>query len=153
MLDFISKCIFVRMLELKTQIEEILSKHKLRKTNVRVGVLHAFLENAFALTHNEIENQFDYIDRITLYRTLKTFEEKGIIHLAPDGTDTNKYALCNKECNEHSHNDYHAHFSCKTCNTTICLEEVTIPNIKIPSGFVLENSNIILTGKCQKCSA
>ena len=41
-----------------------------------------------------LEKAFPRADRITIYRTLKTFEEKGIVHGIEEGTTEVKYALC-----------------------------------------------------------
>jgi len=134
------------------RVHKILSDKKLKKTDTRERVLNAFLESKHALSNQNLENNLDYVDRVTLYRTIKTFEEKGIIHQALDGTDTTKYALCSENCDSSEHHDYHAHFTCTSCKSTICLEEVTIPELKIPVGFNLENTNIILNGVCDACS-
>ena len=42
-----------------------------------------------------LEKAFPKSDRITMYRTLKTFEEKGILHSIKGEGDEAKYALCN----------------------------------------------------------
>ena len=88
----------------------ILTANKLSKTEVRKKVLSLFISSDNALSLQEIESSFEKIDRITLYRTLKTFESKGIIHKAIDGTNHPKYAMCEESCDEHNHNDNHAHF-------------------------------------------
>jgi len=137
---------------MEAKVHKILSDNKLKKTDTRARVLEAFLKSNQALTNQDLEENFDYVDRVTLYRTIKTFEEKGIIHQAMDGTDVNKYALCSESCSSSEHHDYHAHFTCTSCNSTICLVEVTIPELKIPDGFNLESTNIILNGLCNSCS-
>jgi len=110
---------------MEAKVHKILSDNKLKKTDTRARVLEAFLKSNQALTNQDLEENFDYVDRVTLYRTIKTFEEKGIIHQAMDGTDVNKYALCSESCSSSEHHDYHAHFTCTSCNSTICLVEVT----------------------------
>jgi Fe2+ or Zn2+ uptake regulation protein len=45
------------------------------------------------LSLSEIENQFENADRITIYRTLKTFEEKGIVHSIQENNTTKISAL------------------------------------------------------------
>jgi len=138
---------------MESQVQKILTKNQLKKTDTRERVLKAFLSSTQALSNQDLESNFDYVDRVTLYRTIKTFEEKGIIHQAIDGTDINKYALCSENCSPANHHDYHAHFTCTQCKATICLEEVTLPELKIPQGFNLVNTNIILNGLCKTCSS
>lgn len=132
--------------------EHILRQNKLRRTDVRMGVLKVFLNHEEALSHNDIEDQFDQIDRITLYRTLRTFEEKGIIHKALDGSEKQKYALCAEECSEHDHQDEHPHFYCFRCNRTVCLSEVSLPEIKLPPGYRLQQAQVVLQGICEECN-
>ncbi len=138
---------------MEAEIQKILSNKQLKKTDTRERVLKAFLSSSHALSNQDLETNFDYVDRVTLYRTIKTFEEKGIIHQALDGTDVNKYALCSDRCSPSKHQDFHAHFTCSQCKSTICLEDVVIPQLQIPSGFNLLNTNIILNGLCDSCSS
>ena len=131
--------------------EQILNDHQLRRTAVRLAVLRIFLEADEALSQSYLEQQFEQVDRITLYRTLRTFEQKGVIHRALDGTDTPKYALCAGECNEHAHHDQHAHFHCDDCGRTYCLEEMVAPRFHAPRGFRVDEAHMVLTGVCKEC--
>ncbi len=99
-----------------------------------------------------VENHFDKSDRTTLYRTLKTFEDKGIVHKIDDGTGIPKYALCKHEHNSKKHNDLHLHFHCTKCKETVCLTEHQIPQINLPSKFIPENINMLIKGVCDKCN-
>lgn len=48
-------------------------------TDSRMQILDLFYNNEGALAHADIEKKTgDAIDRVTIYRTLQTFEEKGI---------------------------------------------------------------------------
>ena len=61
-------------------------------------LIYKFLaEKQVAVTLSDIENAFEKADRTTLYRTIKTFEEKGYVHQIDDGTGITKYALCEKD--------------------------------------------------------
>ncbi|MEE9437347.1 MAG: transcriptional repressor [Saprospiraceae bacterium] len=133
-------------------VEDILKKHKLRATSVRKEILSLFLKTKNALSNNDIEYLLSNIDRITLYRSLKTFQEKGIIHKAFDGTDTSRYAVCSTDCTEHQHYDEHLHFHCSQCDNTFCVEEAPVPYITIPKGFKAHKTNIVIEGHCENCS-
>lgn len=131
---------------------KILKANGLSKTEARIKVLTLFLDSPNAISLQSIETAIDKIDRITLYRTLKTFEAKGIIHKAVDGTTHPKYAMCEATCDEHNHKDNHAHFHCTSCEKTICLEDVPTPNIpSMPVGLTIKETNLILSGLCMDC--
>lgn len=131
----------------------ILQQHGLRITAVRDKVLQLFLEaGQTALSNADIEKHFDRLDRITLYRTLRTFEEKGLIHQVVDNSSTPKFAYCSDQCAEHEHHDDHAHFHCVKCEKTVCLEDTTLPAVTIPSGFKVEEKHMVLSGTCDACS-
>ena len=132
---------------------DILRRHKLRKTPIRQQVLAAFLATKEAMSHARLEGLLADIDRVTLYRTLRTFEENGIIHKAIDGTDVARYALCHGTCKHDHHIDNHAHFRCGKCDKTICLEGVEVPKIGLPKGLFQESAHLIIKGTCEQCNA
>lgn len=130
---------------------KLLTESDLRITSVRKDVLSIFIKSEFAINAAAIEATVDQIDRITLYRTLKSFEEKGIIHSINDGSGNTKYALCESHCSAHHHHDEHIHFHCNTCGNTFCIEETIVPNIQLPSGYKIEQATMIVNGVCDKC--
>ena len=137
---------------MESTIAALLKYGKLKSTATRRIVLKEFLKAGnVALSSTEIEKEFDDLDRITLYRTLKTFEEAGIIHQAVDVSGKAKYALCSNDCSSHQHDDHHAHFHCKQCEKTVCLDDVKIPTIHLPKNFQLEDSQLVLSGICAEC--
>lgn len=131
--------------------ESILKKHHLRVTPFRVDVIELFAKTGHAMSAAELELLLQDADRITLYRTLKSFEDKGIIHKAIDGTLTQKYALCESQCDEHHHHDEHVHFHCVKCANTFCLDHVFVPAIQLPNGFKTQQTDMIVSGICEKC--
>lgn len=130
----------------------ILDHHGLRITAVREQVLGAFLSRPEAIGQQQVEETLGTADRITLYRTLRTFEEAGIIHKVPSEGNVQRWALCHDHCSDHGHNDHHAHFHCNTCDRTLCLDEIEIPNVKTPNGFVLSEAKLVLSGTCAACA-
>ena len=77
-----------------TEIKEILKRSQLSVTASREKILHLFLEEAGALAHGDIEKKAgEKFDRVTVYRTLQTFVEKGIIHTIPTVDNSIRYAL------------------------------------------------------------
>ncbi|AXT62398.1 transcriptional repressor [Aquimarina sp. AD10] len=133
-------------------IEQVLESKNIRVTAMRLLIYKFLAENQVAVTLSDIENAFEKADRTTLYRTVKTFVEKDIVHQIDDGTGIVKYALCEQDCSCEIETDLHLHFHCNNCNETICLTEHKIPKIKVPNGFVSENINLVVKGMCDKCS-
>lgn len=137
---------------MEAAITQLLEKHQLRKTDIRRRVLEVFMEaGAQALTNNDLETLLEDADRITLYRTLKTFEQKGLIHQAVDKSHSTKYALCMEECSEHEHHDEHAHFHCQDCGKTVCIEGHVQSQVQIPAGFKIKQTHLVLEGTCSDC--
>lgn len=132
--------------------ELILKQKKIRPTAVRLLVLKYMEEQSVATSLTDIENNFDRSERTTLYRTLKTFEEKGIVHKIDDGSGTAKFALCEAECNCELETDLHLHFHCNNCGVTQCLTEQKIPHINLPKGFKAMDANLVVKGICSKCN-
>ncbi len=134
------------------QVDEILKKSQLSVTESRKNILELFLFNEGALEHSDIEKKSgEKFDRVTVYRTLQSFMEKGIIHTIPTVDNSVKYALCKNDCSEGHHHDNHVHFLCKECNKTICLDSVTVPEVRLPRGFKPINKQMIVTGICSDC--
>jgi len=133
-------------------IEELFESKSIRITAMRLLIYKFLVEKQIAVTLSDIENAFDKADRTTLYRTIKTFEEKGIVHQIANGTGITKYALCEQGCSCEIETDLHLHFHCNNCDETICLTDHKIPQIKVPEGFVSENVNLVVKGICDKCS-
>jgi len=137
---------------MKATLENTLEKNNIRPTAMRLLVLDTLNRQLNAVSISDIEADFDKVDRITLYRTLKTFEEHKLIHSIDDGTGIPKYALCEEGC-ECKPQDLHLHFHCSQCKRTYCLTELHIPDIRLPRKFVAEEINLVVRGLCDRCSA
>ena len=131
---------------------DILKKNQLSVTDGRKKILELFLHSDGALAHADIEkNTGENFDRVTVYRTLQTFVDKGIIHTIPTADNSILYALCKDNCEAGHHHDDHVHFICDDCSKTICLEEVTVPNVKLPKGFKPKHAAMVVNGICNDC--
>lgn len=130
--------------------EQLLKQNQLSVTEPRMAVLKEFFISGKALTHSELEKAAGY-DRVTIYRTLQTFVEKGIVHQIPSTDNTVHYALCKESCEQGHHHDNHVHFVCERCSDTICLDDVTVPKVQLPEGFQPLQSAMIVKGICGKC--
>ena len=131
---------------------DILKRNSLSITDSRKIILELFLKTEGALAHADIEkNTAVNFDRVTVYRTLQTFTENGIIHQIPTTDNTILYALCKDKCEAGHHHDEHVHFICVDCEKTVCMDEVVVPQVKLPKGFVPLQSAMIVKGTCNDC--
>ncbi len=136
-----------------SDVRQLLKDHSLRLTNSRADIVDVFLQKKVAISHGDIESTMDgKYDRVTIYRTLKSFLESGLIHKVLDDSGTTRYALCDDACADGHHHHNHVHFKCSNCEETTCLDGVHIPKVKLPDGFEVEESNFLLTGVCSKCT-
>jgi len=135
------------------EIKDILKRNNLSVTGSREKILSLFLIQQGALAHGDIEKRAgEKFDRVTVYRTLQTFVEKGIIHAIPTADNSIRYALCKDHCTEGHHHDHHIHFVCTTCGNTYCLDDVVTPEVKLPKGYVSSHIEVVVDGVCKSCS-
>ncbi len=134
------------------KIESVLIKHQIRPTAIRLLMYNFLQEKKVAVTLNDIESGFDKSERTTLYRTIKTFEKKGLVHQIDDGTGVAKYALDDSTSSSSNMQDLHLHFHCNKCHETVCLTDHKIPHISLPKGYISKDMNLVIKGVCDKCS-
>jgi len=138
---------------MEKRIDELLKRNQLSVTSGRRKILELFLQQGGALSHSDIEKRAgEKFDRVTVYRTLQTFLEKGLIHNIPTADNSIRYALCKEDCAGGHHQDDHVHFICTACGNTVCLEEVNVPAIQLPRGFAAEQVEVLVSGVCKSCS-
>ena len=138
---------------MEKKIDELLKKNQLSITAGRRQILEYFCQHEGALSHSDIEKKAGgKFDRVTVYRTLQAFLEKGLIHSIPTADNSIRYALCKDDCSGGHHRDDHVHFICNACGNTVCLEDVMIPPIKLPRGFVTEQVEMLVSGVCKSCN-
>ena len=127
----------------------MLKKHHIRTTPFRLLILSLFKRSNNALSIKDIECALGDFDRVTLYRTLKLFTEKGVIHevLHLNGK---RYALCQEKCNEYRHSHDHLHFHCSKCEESICVES-EMPSLNL-AGYLVENIDLNFYGVCKNCN-
>lgn len=130
-----------------------LKEHNLKSTESRLIILDIFKNNTHALSYNDIESLLTVkLDRVTVYRTLKSFEENGLIHQIYDGSTQVKYALCPAgSCSSHQHKDWHAHFRCEKCDKTFCLSDVVTTITALPEGYQSKSQSVFIQGICKAC--
>lgn len=133
------------------QILEIFKGKQIQATAVRMLVLEQLLGKPAAQSLHDLEKCLPHSDRSTIFRTLKTFEQKGLVHVVTDGTGIQCYALCADACNAEHHHDVHPHFYCVRCQRTICLEAIGLPGLELPSGYQVQQLMLRIDGICPDC--
>ena len=134
------------------EIEDRIRKANLKVTRTRSEILALFVEKDYALSYADIDASLKGSeDKVTIYRTLKSFSEKGIIHEIMDVDKVSKYALCGHKCSSEHHHDTHAHFKCLKCKHIFCLQKPKI-EIEIPANYQATTFNLSIEGLCNNCS-
>lgn len=139
-------------MELKGR-KEILKEHKLRITDCRLDVLDLFISRGHALSQKDLEDELTEYDRVTLYRTLHSFMENGLLHRIPSDSGFATYGLCFDTCTpEHHHHD-HVHFKCMECGQLECIDDhIKIPEVSLPNKYQASDIDVIINGLCANCN-
>lgn len=133
------------------ELENRLQEKQINPTPMRLVVLDFLLKQNNAVSLTDMELGLEKSDRVTLYRSLKTFEEHGLVHRIDDGTGITKFALCEPSCTIDGHHDLHVHFYCTNCGETHCLPKTQIPEVNLPKGYQRQETNLLVKGLCPDC--
>jgi Fur family ferric uptake transcriptional regulator len=132
-------------------MEKILKDKNLSETPFRKEVLAVFAKYDNAISLSVIEENLKNFNRITLYRTIKIFIEKGIIHEIAISGEASNYAICQKECTRITHTHKHIHFKCTSCSVVTCVNMDKFPTILLPN-YKITQLEIQASGLCEKCN-
>ena len=119
-----------------------------RATQQRDAIRNAIYNAGRPLSVNEIlrsaRNEITNLGIATVYRNLKVLqEEKQIVQVNLPGEPPRW---------ETAHSSHHHHFLCRTCDRLFeinnCLGDLTK---LLPSGYTLEEHDILLRGQCDAC--
>jgi len=121
---------------MKKGIDSKLVTRNIKPTAMRELVLQVLIEQKTAISLSELEQKF--------------FVNNKLIHSIDDGTGSVKYALCRDTCQCHPE-DLHVHFLCTKCSQTYYLNDIPVPEIKLPHSFSLESVNMVVKGICSNC--
>ncbi len=130
--------------------ENLLHSRNLKVTTTRSNLLKAIRAYGTAMPYALIQNQLAGTDRVTLYRTIETLLEKGLIHQAYSSNKEIYYALCGEKCTATQHFHNHIHFQCTACLKVTCEHSAEPIRISLPN-FNIQKININATGICQHC--
>lgn len=120
-----------------------------RDTSQRRAIKRAFHDDNRPLSPQEVLEAAKVnapgLGIATVYRSLKSFVEAGILHPVELPGETVRYELAGK--------GHHHHFHCRDCGKVFEIDSCA-GDIKsmTPKGFTLENHEIVLYGKCAGCN-
>lgn len=133
-------------------VREALETADLRPTEIRLEVLNILYGKGEPLTHGEIRHLARHeLDRVTLYRTLDSLTEKGLVHRV-QGMD-GAWRYCAHPLRRPGCPGDHPHFLCLKCGRMICLEEQSLPYVNVPEGFQVDGKQFVLYGICPDCQS
>ena len=125
----------------------------LRATTPRIVVLQFFSDRDKPISHGDLVAELSDLhgDQATIYRTLVTFTEVGLLRVASKAEGITRYELI-PENDDPQH--VHPHFVCKTCGEVSCLPETTvISSMDDTWKEILKASELQFVGHCLSCRA
>ena len=129
---------------------KLLEHHGVKPTSNRLLVAKALETAQRPLSLMELETRIKTIDKSGIFRALTLFREHHMVHVIEDGGDGVRYELCRSHDDEHD-DDMHVHFFCEVCRQTYCLDNIKIPPVELPGGFVMNTVNYMVKGTCPNC--
>jgi len=135
----------------KQKVAELLKAAKLRQTHPRLAVLGALIATNTPISRQQIADTLgdNAPDKVTIYRALECFMDKGIVHQA-FLKDRTAYFELGHNC---SKTQCHPHFTCTSCKKTVCIKDAKIPLAEISDqGFTIKHQKVELEGLCPDCN-
>ncbi|MEF7612750.1 Fur family transcriptional regulator [Aquincola sp. MAHUQ-54] len=121
----------------------------LRVTAARLAVLEAVESAQAAVSHADIEAALaEPLDRVTLYRTLDSCVEAGLLTKSVGSDRVSRFALLSPNGGDHAE---HAHFHCDDCGRVYCLPSRPPRPPAVPDGFAVEGVDLHVHGHCAAC--
>ncbi len=129
---------------------DLLMAHGVRPTANRIVVTRVLNGARRPLSMRELEDEIETMDKSAVFRTLMLFKEHRLVHVISDGSNSERYELCRSH--DHAHDDdAHLHFYCERCHRTFCIDEVAVPEVKLPKGYVMSSAMFVARGVCPEC--
>lgn len=132
-----------------TTYSHTLKSNSLSNTRARQVVFSTLSSLDEPVTMNELINACSEIDRVSVYRTIETFEKFGIVNRIHIGW---KYKI---ELSD-SFKEHHHHLTCVSCGSIIDFDEpqnldYELHKIATSKNFTLQKHILELKGVCSKC--
>lgn len=138
--------------------EQLIRRSGARLTSPRFAVLSLLLSSDHALSHQEVTEGLAgklLVDRVTVYRVLEWLVEQGLAHRIAGEDRVWRFSMSRQEGlaeREGTAEHRHAHFACKQCGQTFCLESIPAAlDVKLPAGYRSEVVELTIRGLCGHC--
>ena len=128
--------------------ELLLREHALKVTPQRLGILSLMQKTghiSIDTLYLEIKKQFSTISLATLYKNIHAMMEKALIKEVKIPHMKSRYEIAKAE---------HGHLLCQKCGsfTDIKLDlSKALNHLKNESGYLIEESHLVLSGICPRC--
>lgn len=131
---------------------DILQSHGIRPTANRILTVRALASAGRPMSLSELEHKLLTVDKSGIFRALSLFREHRLVHVIEDCGDGMRYELCmsNDTAND---DDVHVHFYCERCRRTFCIDDVPVPPVALPDGYIQISANYMVKGLCPECAA
>jgi Fur family ferric uptake transcriptional regulator/Fur family zinc uptake transcriptional regulator len=132
---------------------QLLKTNGLRRTSAREAILQLLTNARRPLSHQDILKRrkgTGSLDRVTVYRTLETLQEAGLLHRI-QGMDGSWRFCRHKSESPGKCAGNHIHFLCSRCDQMSCLPEQPLPWIVAPAGAAIHSKQLVVHGHCAAC--
>ena len=138
------------------QAETQLRQASVRITAARVKVLATLLAGQRAFSHQDMQDAFADMDRVTLYRALDCLTDAGLAHkIAGDDRVFRYSAGADSQAPRHQH----GHFKCTRCARMFCLDQPDVLDDALQQalghlgkGFRSHDIEFTIKGWCADCA-
>ncbi len=137
-------------------IDLLLNNAGVRPTANRILVARTMSRSDKPMSLLELEDELMSIDKSVIFRTLKIFADKHLVHVIEDGSGCVRYEMCHSHVHsddgyDHDDDDLHPHFYCEVCRQTFCMHNIHLPHIEAPEGCEVRTMNFVVKGVCKDC--
>jgi Fur family ferric uptake transcriptional regulator len=131
---------------------KLLKAASVRATSARIAVLSHLLKKSCPVSHGDLwkKKRIRSFNRVTVYRTLLTLQERGIVH-AVQGTD-GVWRFCAHDPEQAGCPGNHPHFICTRCRRMYCLLGQRMPFVEVPEGTEVKAKQLVVYGYCPECA-
>lgn len=134
------------------EVIDILADKGVKPTANRIIVLKMLHDVHRPVSLTDLEAKLLSMDKSSIFRVLSLFLEHDVVHAFEDGRGLLNYELCERRgrCN---HSENHIHFYCESCRRSFCMEDILMPSVSLPEGFVAHAMSFVVKGECPECRA
>ncbi|MFC7516284.1 Fur family transcriptional regulator [Herbaspirillum sp. GCM10030257] len=132
-----------------------------RLTSARVKVLAALLDAERAFSHQDMQDAFTDMDRVTLYRALDCLTDAGLAHKIAGDDRVFRYSAGAEHGaqGDATPHHQHGHFKCTRCARVFCLDSIAEAGLlrnaleeSLGKGFQSHDIEFTIKGWCADCA-